>query len=463
MARISERWPGCRHPRAAAAVLTAAALGLSGCVGAGPVSLRPSATPLPAGPAAAAVPAAPTSAAAVPLAPTRAAAVPVAPTAAAAAPLAPTPAAPAPALRLTPVVKGRLDRAVQRVLREVRAPGVVVGLWTPQGRYVRAFGVADKATREPMNPRMGFRIGSETKTFTVTALLQLVDRGLARLDDPVSRYVSGVPGGDRITLRQLAGMRSGLYSYTVDPDFDRALVTDPRRTFTPRQLLGYAFRHPATARPGTVYEYSNTNTVLLGLVVERLGGLPLGEYLRRYVLAPGGLRRTFFPTGPGFPAPHAHGYTVQTPTGRVADATDWNPSWAWAAGAVTSDLDDLRTWAGVLARGGLLRPGTQAQRLALRPTGYPGTGYGLGLFGVNGWIGHNGSLPGYESVAVYLPPARATLVVLVNSDILRQGAQPGTLFAEAVTRVVTPGHVYTLPSASPTARPSAGARLRGRP
>ncbi|WP_377270541.1 serine hydrolase domain-containing protein [Peterkaempfera sp. SMS 1(5)a] len=365
--------------------------------------------------------------------------------------------------KLTPALAAKLDQAVRRVLAEADLPGAVVGLWTSGGRYVRAFGVSDMATRQPMNARLRFRIGSITKTFTVTALLELVDRHKARLDDPVSRYVSGVPGGDRITLRQLAEMRSGLFSYTEDPGFDHDLKADPQRAFSPRQLLAYAFKHPAIAKPGTVFQYSNTNTVLLGLVVEKLSGGPLGAYLRARVFKPGRLRHTTFPATAEFPKPHADGYTVQSVNGELANATDWNPSWGWSAGAAISDLDDMHTWARALAKGSLLKRATQAQRLKLLPTGYPGTGYGLGIFGVNGWIGHNGSLPGYESVAMYLPSAKATLVVLVNTDVLHKGAQPSTLLAEAVTAIATPKNVYSLPAA-PTAaapRPSSTATLHG--
>ena len=94
---------------------------------------------------------------------------------------------------------------------------MIVALSAPgKGEYVRAFGVADKATGAPMTPDLNMRIGSVTKTFTVTALLQLVDQGKVGLDDPIGKYVDGVPNGDRITLRQLAGMRSGLFNYSED-------------------------------------------------------------------------------------------------------------------------------------------------------------------------------------------------------------------------------------------------------
>lgn len=356
---------------------------------------------------------------------------------------------------LSPAVAARLDRAVQQVMREANVPGVMVSLSAPgKGSYVRTFGVADKATGARMDPNLYMRIGSETKTFTVTALLELVDEGKLGLDDPIDRYVKGVPNGDRITLRNLASMRSGLFNYSMDEGFVKALVSDPQKSFTPQQLLDYAFKHPVQFQPGEEFQYSNTNLILLGLVVEKVGGMPLNEFVDQRVVKPAGLRHTVFPTGAEFPSPHAHGYTDQTASGKVEDTVDWNPSWAWAAGAMVSTLRDLRSWARTVATGTLLSRETQEQRLKTEPTAIPGAGYGLGIFDVQGWIGHNGSLPGYESLTLYLPEAQATLVVLLNTDILHDNTEPSTLFGEAITRIVSPDNVFNIPVVASRPSPS---------
>ncbi|MFK0211850.1 serine hydrolase domain-containing protein [Streptomyces sp. NPDC090298] len=356
---------------------------------------------------------------------------------------------------LTPDVTARLDQAVRDVMDETGVPGVSVALSAPgKGTYIRSFGVADKATGAPMDPGLYMRIGSETKTFTVTALLELVDQGKVGLDDPISKYVDGVPNGDAITLRNLASMRSGLFNYSADEAFYKAFTSDPYRPFTPQQLLSYSFKHPIQFQPGAEFDYCNTNLILLGLVVEKVSGTPLNEYIQENVVAPAGLSHTVFPTDAAFPSPHAHGYTEQTASGKLEDATDWNPSWGWAAGAMISDLQDLRTWARVVATGTLLTPKTQAERLNVYPSGIPGAGYGLGIFDVQGWIGHNGSLPGYESLTIYLPEAKATLVVLLNTDVLHDDNEPSTLFGQAITRVVTPDHVFDIPVTRATPSPS---------
>jgi D-alanyl-D-alanine carboxypeptidase len=392
------------------------------------------------------------------LAPLAAGAVPASVPAAFAAE-SPSPSPSTPEVRaVTPVVARQLDASVQRVMREAKVPGVTVGIWTPgQPGYVRSFGVADKATGRKMTSDLYTRIGSETKTFTVTALLQLVDRGKVGLDDPIGKYVDGVPNGDRITLRELAGMRSGLFNYSEDEGFFKALTSDPERSFTPRQLLGYAFRHPVLFEPGRKFYYSNTNLILLGLVVEKESGQRLGDYIGRHILDPAGMKNTLFPTGNEFPEPHAQGYTDQTADGKVADTADWNPSWGWAAGAMISTLDDLRIWARTVATGQLpdgkrmISSATQKQRLVTPPTPIPGAGYGLGIFDVQGWIGHNGSLPGYESLTIYLPATRTTLVALLNTDIGHDNQEPSTLIGQAVTEIISPRHVFDLP-AEPAAR-----------
>ncbi|WBP90430.1 serine hydrolase domain-containing protein [Kitasatospora cathayae] len=362
---------------------------------------------------------------------------------------------------LTPDVTSRLDAAIQRVMSQASVPGVSVGLITPGGTYQKSFGVADKSAGTPMDPGLFTRIGSETKTYTATAVLRLVDQGKVALDDPISKYVDGVPGGDGITVRQLGDMRSGLFPYSSDPDFVNDLISDPQHVFTPDQLLAYGYKHPAVFPPGTKFQYNNSNYILLGKLIEKVGGQSAGDFLKAQVFSPASLAKTSFPTDGTLPDPHAHGYTNQTPDGSIQDATNWNPSWAWTAGAVITQLADLESWAKTVATGGIISPASQAERLKTLPTGDPGVSYGFGLFNNNGWIGHNGSMPGYESVAVYLPDAQSTLVLLLNTDVLYQGSEPSSLFANEITKIVSPKNVYSVPPATPA--PSAPGSASGSP
>ena len=359
----------------------------------------------------------------------------------------------------------RLDAAIEQAMKAASIPGAIIGVWGPDGRYIRAMGVADKASGAPMKVDFYSRIGSETKTFTVTGVLQLADQGKLGLDDPIAKFIDGVPHGDKITLRQLARMQSGLFNYSETKGFQQALFADPRHHFSPQELLAWAFAEPAVFPPGEGFQYCNTNTILLGLVVEKISGQPLPDYIRDHILTTLGMSHTSFPTTNAFPDPHAQGYTVQTADGAETTATDWDPSWAWAAGAMISNLDDMHIWAPALATGKLLTPAMQTQRL--QTVGAPGIptqdGYGLGIFNLGGWVGHNGSLPGYQTVAVYLPEKQTTMAIFINTDIEYQGAEPSTTLATAITNVISPDHIYTLgppvrepdltPSPAPTTKP----------
>ncbi|MFJ3204774.1 serine hydrolase domain-containing protein [Streptomyces sp. NPDC086989] len=374
-------------------------------------------------------------------------------------------AAPPGRVGIDDVIAEKLDHEITAAMREAGIPGVGVGLWIDgDDDYVRAFGTSDKTTGTPIKTDMHTRIGSVTKTFTVTGVLQLVDDGKVRLDAPISTYLDGVPGGDHITVRQLADMRSGLYNYTEDPRWLAVFKADPYRAWTPRQLLDIAFRHPAKFPPGARWEYSNTNTVLLGLLVEKISGQPLHTYLQQHVFAPVGMGATSLPTGAEITGPYVHGYTNFTPDGATVDASGWNPSWGWSAGAMISTIEDLHTWVPTVVSGRLpdgdrlLKPATQAQRLRMLPTGHPGLGYGLGIADFAGWVGHNGELPGYETIAVRLPQDRATLVIVVNSDVDGKFGNLSSLIANRITKIVTPKHVWSLPKeAQPNALPEPSA------
>lgn len=341
-----------------------------------------------------------------------------------------------------------LTSAIKRVMRQASIPGALVGVWQRGAApYVRGFGVRNRVTRRPMSPDLYVRIGSVTKTFTVTALLQLVDQRKVRLDDPISKYVAGVPDGSAITLRELAEMRSGLDDYFDIPAFERVWLSHPRRGWTPRQLLAYSFSQPLTFAPGTSYQYSNTNTVLLGLVVQKVSHQSLPVYIKRHILEPLRLTHTSFPAGAAFPSPHPQGYTTFTPEcvmagqcTRIVTSTNWNMSVGWAAGAMVSTLGDLHRWARAVATGELLSRATQKQRLRFIPTGLaPNNGYGVGLITIDGWIGHTAIWPGSEGFAFYLPSKQATLVVFTTGGSAAGG--PAIRVAEAISKIITPRHV----------------------
>jgi D-alanyl-D-alanine carboxypeptidase len=292
---------------------------------------------------------------------------------------------------------------------------------------------------------LNMRIGSVTKTFVTTAILQLVDQGKVGLDDPISKYIPGVPNGETITLRHLAGMRSGLFDYSDVTQ--AAMSTDPKRRYVPQDLLEIIVKHPPEFPPDAKFDYNNSNTVLLGLVVEKVSGEPLDRYIDEHIVQPEHLQHTVFPADASLPSPHARGYT-KMPDGKIVDGTDWNPSWGWAAGQMVSTADDLHIWARDLATGKLLSPAAQRERekFQIAPSEGDGALYGLGVEYQFGWIGHNGNITGYQTYAYYLPTEKTTMVVMVNSNA---DAVAVWNFIRGIVAIVTPDHPWPAPPSEP--------------
>ena len=317
----------------------------------------------------------------------------------------------------------RLRAAVTRGLRDSATPGLVVGVQTPTGRWVKALGTANRRSLRPMKKTMHHRIGSVTKTFIGTLLMQLAADDELSLSDTIDRYVDGVPNGDVITLRQLADMTSGVASYTANPSFTAMLYANPEQRWQPGQLLGFGFADSPEFPPGTAFHYSDSNYILLGLAIQEAAGKPLRAVLRERIIGPLDLNETSWPGGStAMPKPHARGYTLQgQPADDPADATNWNPSYAWAAGEMISTVDDLLPYGRALGTGkGLLSRAQQKRRLASFgdiPPLSPQLTYGIGMVEDGGWLGHTGQVPGFTTALYYHPGIDTTVVVEANTDI----------------------------------------------
>jgi len=151
---------------------------------------------------------------------------------------------------LKPIDKAALQTLVDTTVKELLIPGAVVLLRTPQGEFTIAYGTTLLGANSPPRADTHFRIASNTKTMTAAAIMLLAQEGNLSLDDPVSKYVPGVPNGDNITITELLNMRSGLYTYDDDPDFWAVLERDPTKVWTPAEVLAIAFKHPPYFPPG---------------------------------------------------------------------------------------------------------------------------------------------------------------------------------------------------------------------
>lgn len=260
-----------------------------------------------------------------------------------------------------------------------------------------------------------FRIGSVTKTFVATVVLQLVDEGKVRLDDPIERHLPGlVPGGAGITVRALLNHSSHLYDYMSEPGYStNRWRGDARfRSYKPGELLKVAF---AKELPDDgEWHYSNTNYVVLGLLVGKLTGRSYGEEVERRILRPLKLRHTVVPGDrAGVPSPHAKGYE---PMPRLVDATRMNPSLDWAAGEMISTTADLERFMSALL-GGKLTSAASLRAMKTTVKTKAGFAYGLGLQAYplpcgTVW-GHSGELIGYMTFA-FRSDAGRSMVLSIN-------------------------------------------------
>jgi D-alanyl-D-alanine carboxypeptidase len=298
-------------------------------------------------------------------------------------------------------------------------PGLVVGIWVPgKGKFVRAFGTGDLSTNAPIHPDDHLRIASNTKTFTATAVLQLVDKGTLHLQDHLEKFIPGIPYGNQITIKELLNMSSGIYDFTTDEEVVKKFVDDPLLPgWTPQDVIPLIQSHKPVFPPRTAVAYCDSNYVLLGLIVEKVTGRKVGDVIQTEILDKLGMRNTSYPTTPDLPAPFSRGYFPVTDA-LPRDVTEINPDFPAGAGAMISTLRDLRIWVKALATGKLLSPATQKLRLEINPfTGGGGaTGYGLGIVRLDGFLGHNGAVLGYSSAMFYLPGSDATFVVIGNNS-----------------------------------------------
>ena len=326
-----------------------------------------------------------------------------------------------------------LQRAADQLVAD-GAPGVII--MTRRGRQISdvVAGLADKAAGRPMRPQDRVHIGSITKTFVAAVVLQLAAEGRLSLNDSVQKWLPGVITGHgyhpaRITIRQLLHQTSGIRDYTDDPVFQTAPGLGA--TWQPQQLVDIALR---LGPPVRGWRYSNTNYVLLGMIIQKVTGhSPITE-IRRRILVPLGLRGTSFPlTSKKIPKPYAHGYYGSLDVTNVV-----NPSSAWTAGAMISTVSDVARFYRTLLTGRLLPPEQQRELLAAIPVDDPGElfaeHYGLGIYSVQlscgtAW-GHDGGYPGGFKTFAYTSPDGARQAVMVYNDfkmsIPRQDGGTGT-------------------------------------
>ncbi|MBD2252791.1 serine hydrolase domain-containing protein [Nostoc parmelioides] len=326
-----------------------------------------------------------------------------------------------------------LEQQLQTALDQARGdiPGAAVAIISPKGNWFGASGVADIATGRVLQPSDRFEIGSITKTFVATTTLQLVEEGTLNLDDKLTdrlpkSVTDWIPNAHQITLRQLLNHTSGVPDYT-DVLFRWAAVNPGVffNSWQPEELVSFIDGLEASFQPGDSWQYSNTNYLLLGMVVEAATNNNIAQEIRDRILEPLALTNTFFAEEEAIPGGYVRGYWDFDQNGTLNDISVANLSWAWATGAMVSNTSDLATFIQALIGGSLLEPDTLNQMLTtISPITSPNyTTYGLGIGTLESpnrfWYIHRGQTLGYRSNMWYSPLENITYIELANARSTR--------------------------------------------
>ncbi|MFB7713989.1 serine hydrolase domain-containing protein [Streptomyces sp. NPDC056105] len=351
----------------------------------------------------------------------------------------------------------QLRALMHRLTTADGAPGALLATRDRRGSSVLTSRVADVDSQAPVRGDSRFRIGSMTKPFVATVVLQLVGKHRVDLDAPVERYLPGVVRGHGndgrvITVRMLLRHTSGLPDY-LDYLNPQDFLKDPLAHHDTRDLVKLALAHPPTfdkpgAKPGSEWHYSNTNYLLAGMLIEKVTGHPYGEEIRRRVIEPLGLHDTSVPgDATSIPGPHPRGYVRPGEDAPLMDITAFNPSIAGASGEMISSGTDLNRFLDALVRGKLLRPAELNAMMRTRPTGSDNDrAYGLGLesrrlpCGALYW-GHGGDIFGYQTAGGATTDGRQA-TVMTNVDPGGTDAQDHDIEAAVQTGLCEERHTH---------------------
>jgi D-alanyl-D-alanine carboxypeptidase len=330
-----------------------------------------------------------------------------------------------------------LQAALDRAVADGYIPGAVAAVNIPGYQtWVGASGLADRQAQTPMTPETQVRIASISKVFTAATVLLLIEEGRLSLDDTLDTWFPGlVPGADTITVRNLLQHTTGLYDFLEDYQYVNQAYREPERLFAPAELVAYAAQFPAAFRPGAegAWDYSSTNFVILGMIVEAVTGRSLAEEMRARIFAPLGLEGTSFAPDEPIAGPFA--------TGNSGGAVQQNVamSFGYATANLVSTVADVQTFGRALFAGDLLS--AESRELMLSFVGgkgqynMPELAYGLGVMRnvlpvgrgaeESTVYGHIGGYGGFRSALWHAPASGATIALGVN----QAGTDPNLLAA----------------------------------
>lgn len=320
---------------------------------------------------------------------------------------------------------------------------VMFGAWI-DGKEKLVTAVGDSMTMVPATPDMHFRTGGASFTFLTTLLLQLVDDGKINLQDKLSKWLPALPHADTITLDMLAHSTTGYADYVTTPSFITDSSQNVFREWTPEELIEISVKQPLLFEPGTNWDYSHTNYVILAAVLEKITGKPLPELIKAKIFDKLNLKNTEFPLTPDIQTPVLHTFTSER--GVYEDSTYWNPSWVGHSARVTSNLTDMGIWLEAFGTNKFIS--TQSFQNMIAPTlvgiggNKPDLYYGLGVIIANSWIVQNPGFAGYTGIIAYLPAKKIAIYITTTNDDIknRNDEHYSKLIFKDIVKALAPEH-----------------------
>jgi len=352
---------------------------------------------------------------------------------------------------IEPALAAELQRILDQITGDGSIPGAVLAVHIPgRAPWTGASGFVDMQQSRPIEPTTEMRIASISKVFTAVVALQLVEEGKLDLDTPLSHWFPQlVPNAKQITVRNLLNHTTGLYDYLEDKHFLAEAYAAPDYRWAPDELVAYAAQHPSAFRPGApgAWDYSSTNYVILGMIVEQVTGSSLAREMHARIFAPLGLEHTFFPPDDAVQGVAARGYR------QTNDQTNLSLSFAFATANIVSTVGDVQRFGEALFGGKLLKPETLEMMFTFvngkGQYNMPKLEYGLGVMRnqlavgpsphgqarparISTVLGHTGGFGGFRSALWYAPESGITIALGMN-----QGAtDPNILAARALQAIL---------------------------
>jgi D-alanyl-D-alanine carboxypeptidase len=350
---------------------------------------------------------------------------------------------------IDPLLAADFQRTLDRLVADGTIPGAVLSVDIPgHAPWHGASGFADMQRTRPMEPTTEVRIASISKVFTAVVVLQLLEEGRLSLDTPLSNWFPEiVPNADRITVRSLLQHTTGLYDYLEDKHFLSEGFQTPAYVWPPSELVAYAAGRPSAFQPDTqgAWDYSSTNYVILGMIVEQVTGNTLAHEMRQRIFVPFGLKHTYFPPDDTVQGTVARGYRQQV------DQTNISLSFAFATANLVSTADDVRRFGDALFGGRLLKAETMEQMFRFKngkgQYNMPMLEYGLGVMrnqleigtgrhrqshkAARTVLGHTGGFGGFRSALWHEPESGITIALGMN-----QGATDPNILAARVFEAI---------------------------